>query len=311
MDKATYIFIFIIVILSMVVGISQSTNPFEIQSRGSKQSPIQSQKNIFELENTFADTTVQEQPTKNEHNPFEFNKITKKKKQLHSSNLTQKNVKHKQNKYSGSSDFLLWLTLFILVFIAILLSINRNLITKIIKVVWYYNNTNYLLRSFNKREFLFYFFLFCNFIFNLSIFIYIFIKNNHGFSGIDFFIRILGLVALVYIIKHLTIILFNYTFPSLKSMVLYNFTILLFNISLGIFLIPINLIITYSVSSISSIFVIFGLVIIGIMYLIRLFRGFLVTYNYFTISIFHFFIYLCAFEILPLLFLYMFFMNYL
>jgi hypothetical protein len=44
--------------------------------------------------------------------------------------------------------------------------------------------------------------------------------------------------------------------------------------------------------------------LISIFYVFRLFRGFLSTYNYIAVSIFHFFIYLCAFEILPLLILY-------
>jgi len=307
MIRAVYILI-VIVVLSNVIGFSQNTNPFELKSRSDKQIDNKTTDNVFEIEDNIVDTITDKKQT---NNPFELN--NKQKKAIHHTKPAVKIKKDIPNHltYKGSSDFLLWLFLFILSLIAILLSINRGLILKIIKVLWYYNHTNSLLRNFNNRDFLFYFFLFFVFILNLAIFAYGYIKIRHGFSGLDFFLKVFAVIGIIYIVKHVSILLFNSIFPSLKGLVMYNFTILLFNISLGLFLIPINLAVIYSVPSVSSFFLIFGLIIIAITYLIRLFRGFLVTYNYFSISIFHFFIYLCAFEILPLLFLYKYFIDFL
>ncbi len=304
MNKLIYILVLFVVLFSNSDSLSQNSNPFEIKSRSGKQNNSTVEKNVFTIDQS-VDTTEQIQKTSSGNNPFELNNINKTKKRKSSSSPKSNNKKD----FEGSSDFLLWIFLFILIFLALLLSVNRGLIQKIVKVIWYYNHTNSLLRNFGQREFLFYLFLFITYIVNLSIFVYLYIKSKHNFSGLDFFLRVLGLVALIYIVKHISIILFNWIFPSLKGLIIYNFTILLFNISLGLFLIWVNLIIAYSVPSISSIFLIFGIVLIVIMYLIRLFRGFLVTYNYFSISIFHFFIYLCAFEILPLLILYKFFIK--
>lgn len=308
MAKARCILLLFFILIIGSTGYSQNTNPFEIKSRAHKEVRLEKENNVFEINKESIDTTSSIEILETSNNPFEINNKQKSVKV----ERKQKNKSNSDTVFSstGNSDFLLWLFLFILVFIAILLSINRNLILKIIKVVWYYNHTNSLLRNFGNRELMFYVFLFITFVTNFSIFVYLFIRQNHGISGLDFFLRVLGIISMIYVIKHLSIFLFNAIFPSLKGLVMYNFTVLLFNISLGLFLIPINLIVAYSLPSISSFFLIFGITIISIMYLIRLLRGFLVTYNYFSISIFHFFIYLCTFEILPLLFLYKYFINY-
>ena len=309
MNKLSYILLLFVLLFSNSDALAQNTNPFEIKSRIGKPNKSAVEKTVIDIDESI-DTIEKIRETNSDSNPFELKNINKTGKKIISS-PRRSDKKQGVENFNGSSDFLLWIFLFILIFLALLLSVNRGLIQKIVKVIWYYNHTNSLLRNFGQREFLFYFFLFITFIVNLSIFVYLYIESKHNISGLDLFLRVLGITAIIYIVKHILIFLFNWIFPSLKALIIYNFTILLFNISLGIFLLPINLIAAYSVPAISSIFLIFGIVLIAIMYLLRLFRGFLVTYNYFSISIFHFFIYLCAFEILPLLFLYKFFVNYL
>ncbi len=309
MNKLSYILLLFVLLFSNSDALAQNTNPFEIKSRIGKPNKSAVEKTVIDIDESI-DTIEKIRETNSDSNPFELKNINKTGKKIISS-PRRSDKKQGVENFNGSSDFLLWIFLFILIFLALLLSVNRGLIQKIVKVIWYYNHTNSLLRNFGQREFLFYFFLFITFIVNLSIFVYLYIESKHNISGLDLFLRVLGIIAIIYIVKHILIFLFNWIFPSLKALIIYNFTILLFNISLGIFLLPINLIAAYSVPAISSIFLIFGIVLIAIMYLLRLFRGFLVTYNYFSISIFHFFIYLCAFEILPLLFLYKFFVNYL
>ncbi len=309
MNKLSYILLLFVLLFSNSDALAQNTNPFEIKSRIGKVNKSAVEKNVFDIKEP-VDTIEQIHDMGSVNNPFELNKTAKANKKLSSSSRIR-DKKQFNKSFEGSSDFLLWIFLFVLIFLALLMSVNRGLIQKIVKVIWYYNHTNSLLRNFAQRDFLFYFFLFAIFVVNLSLFLYLLIMSTHDISGLNFFIRIFGLVAIIYILKHISIILFNWIFPSLKALIIYNFTILLFNISLGIFLLPVNLIAAYSVLAISSIFLIFGIVLIVIMYFLRLFRGFLVTYNYFSISIFHFFIYLCAFEILPLLILYKFFVNYL
>ncbi|HHH52546.1 MAG TPA: DUF4271 domain-containing protein, partial [Bacteroidetes bacterium] len=205
---------------------------------------------------------------------------------------------------NGSSGFLFWIFLFILVYIAILLTMNRNLVFKIFKAVWFYNLTNNLLRNFLNRDYLFYLLLSINFILNLATFVYLVFSKFEIYSGFHFWLLLVVAVLVVYFFKHLFIYLFQEVFSSLKSLTLYNFTVLLFNISLGFMLLPLNMIIAYGFDSLSFFLLYFTMGLMGLYLILRLFRGFLITYSYFNISIVHFFLYLCAFEILPLLFFY-------
>lgn len=314
-NKFLYIFLLIFYISGSVL--SQQSNPFEIKTRNNNVNIQQktNEKNVFnlnsrkqqELQNNEIDTS----------NPFELQNKTQKANsfdQVPSKNINKKNQSssisnNNSDKSNNNSNFLLWIFLFILVLLAILLSFNRGLILNILKVIWFYNLTNSLFRNFGNRDLIFYVLLFLNFIINFTIFIYLYVNGFHHLNGLNLFVNIAGAVFLIYTFKHLAIYLFKRVFTSLKSITTFNFTILLFNISLGLLLLPINLIIGYSISSVAIFFIYFGVFIIFAMYVLRLFRGFLITLNYFNISIFHFFLYLCAFEIIPLLFLYKFFIN--
>jgi len=313
MIKTLYIY-FLLVLLSFGVneGYSQNNNPFELKSRSNKNekkiSEDKSNDNVFNIKNSQEDTSTAQESKIVSNNPFDLG--AKRSKSVVVKEATSKlDINNADNDFNGGSGFLFWVLLIVLVFVAVLLSINRSLITKIIKVVWYYNHTNTLFRNFGNREFLFYILLFINFTINLAIFIYLYLDKNHNLTGINLFVKIFVIVTIVYVFKHASIYFFNKVFSSLKSLSKYNFTIFLFNIALGLFLIPINLFSAYGFSYISSIFIIFGIVFIVIFYLLRLFRGLLITYDYFSISIFHFFLYLCTFEILPLLFLSKYFAN--
>ena len=319
MNKSKILYVFLVILSFCGVAFSQQGNPFEIKTRQkTENAQIESQeKNVFNINPSIENT--QQKFDIDTTNPFELNKksIGLKEIESHESielseidNSKSLQLNHLKSN-SGNSSFLLWIFLFILVLIAILLSFNRRLILKIFKTVWYYNLTTSLFRNFGNRDLLFYILLFINFIVNLSVFIYLYINKYHQLGGLQFLMNVAGVILLIYSIKHLLILVFNHVFTSLKSINIYNFTILLFNISLGILLIPLNLVIAYSISAIAMFFIYFTVLSIILFYILRLFRGFLTTYNYFNISIIHFFLYLCAFEIVPLLFLYRFFINYL
>ena len=319
MIKSKFLYIFLLIFYFSGSALSQQSNPFEIKTRKNNVNIQQktNEKNVFnldsrkqqEIQSTEIDTT----------NPFELHNKTQKVNssvQVSSKKNNNKNQSsslsiNNSDKSKDNSNFLLWIFLFILVLLAILLSFNRGLILNIFKAIWFYNLTNSLFRNFGNRDLIFYVLLFLNFIINFAIFIYLYVNKIHHLSGLNFFINIVGVVLSIYLFKHLAVYLFKKVFSSLKSLTTFNFTILLFNISLGLLLIPINLIIGYSISSIAMFFIYFGIFIIFSLYVLRLFRGFLITLNYFNISIFHFFLYLCAFEIIPLLFLYKFFINFL
>ena len=316
--KGLIIFI-ISYLMAAQICIAQNTNPFEIKSRLNNRV-------LKKGTDTLAgkDTSVNNYTIKNDSidlsnsNPFDIdrNKIDS----LSEFNTGENKAvsyripvdsKSLKKAFSGnSSTFLLWVFMFILIIVAILTSMNREAVIKIIKSSWFNNMMNLLYRNFGNKDVILYSFLYVSFTMNLAIFIYLLMRNKFDLNGFSLFMYLLLAVILIYAVKHGAIALFERVFTTLKGIRIYNFSIMIFNIILGILLIPINSFAAFSTPVIASVFIDIGLVFIAVIFIFRLFRGFLSTYNYFVISIFHFFIYLCAFEILPLLILYKLFSNF-
>jgi hypothetical protein len=100
------------------------------------------------------------------------------------------------------------------------------------------------------------------------------------------------------------------TFEIAEKTAHYNFTILLFNILAGIALIPINLLLAFGSASLATPVIIIGLIILGLLYLLRQFRGLMIVSDSLGGNGFQFFMYLCAIEILPVLVLFKFFTTH-
>ncbi|MEL6924738.1 MAG: DUF4271 domain-containing protein, partial [Bacteroidota bacterium] len=100
--------------------------------------------------------------------------------------------------------------------------------------------------------------------------------------------------------KHLILRLVAAVFPVQKEVLLYNFTIIIFNIVLGIMLMPFNLFIALATSPVAKILIYIVLGLVGLAYLYRSLRGIFIASKYLTFNKFHFFIYFCTVEIAPL-----------
>lgn len=334
-----YLFLTFLLLVKLVFG--QNENPFEIKSRlkfenntlnhngisNKSDSSIIDSIGSLEMEGIsgVTDDTINYQNTDESEdyntyqNPFEVDSIEINSSVDLGSNIDKKTTfkfgkvnfeNFKEKHQDKGSTFVFWILLLTLLILSVIVTLNRELIIRIIKSVWFNNIINGLLRNFGSKEMTIYLLLFLNFLLNFSLFIYLIINYKYGLGGFSFYLWILLFVFLIYIIKHTLIILFTAVFTSLKNIKIYNFTIFIFNIVLGIYIIILNAFTAFTSDAISNYFMYFGIVLVAILYIFRLLRGFLSTYNYFINSIFHFFIYLCAFEFLPLLIIYKFFIDF-
>jgi len=89
----------------------------------------------------------------------------------------------------------------------------------------------------------------------------------------------------------------------------FSFSILLHNILLGISLIPVNLFLAFGPEGMYKSVAVIGILICVLIYLMRQFRGLVISGSVIGTHPFHFFVYLCAVEILPLFTLVKFFHN--
>ncbi len=122
------------------------------------------------------------------------------------------------------------------------------------------------------------------------------------------FAIVLGVISGLFIFKYLSIKFVGFIFQMGKEFDEYFFNVTLYNKAMGLFLLPIVAIIPYVAS-----FLVFPLQIIGISILIastllKYARGFKIIISK-GILLFYLILYLCTFEILPVLYLYKFFVS--
>ncbi|MCF8369795.1 MAG: DUF4271 domain-containing protein [Bacteroidales bacterium] len=145
--------------------------------------------------------------------------------------------------------------------------------------------------------------LFISFIVNYSIFIYLgltqFIKQDFfSLSGLKLYAIILLIFILLWIIKNIVITIVGITFKNpviLRNYLLTNF---IFNVVSSILILPI-IITALFVPSMEMLYI--GAILVLSVFIYRLFREFFTAFNYNKFSWLNRILYLCTFEIAPML----------
>lgn len=145
-----------------------------------------------------------------------------------------------------------------------------------------------------------------------SIFITLIAQKQHWLH-INFWWQLLYaaiLLASIYFIKFLFLIFSGWVFNAKEAANTYLFIIFLINKIMGIVLIPFLLILAFSATPIVQVSVTIALIIIGAMFLYRYVVSLGTIRTSLKVNALHFFLYLCAIEILPLLLMYKVLFNY-
>lgn len=122
----------------------------------------------------------------------------------------------------------------------------------------------------------------------------------HDALPIGFFHYLIGLVVL-YAGRHLFMSAMSKVYSLDSSVEQFNYSIALHNIVVGILLIPFILSLGYVADDNIKMIAIGLLLIVGLLYVLRQSKGFLSALTMRDLNLFYFFIYLCAFEITPIL----------
>ena len=240
-------------------------------------------------------------------NPFDVSHIPIRKSKLKNEANAFKPAaagsKHNSKNEKASNVFLFWLFLLTTFILAIVINTQRGSLTKIAKAI-----TNENVLKLNHREEKkgvngHYILLYFSFIVNAAIFVYLILYNLFDQSGWNVFQLCFFTVLLIYVVRHIFLSFISSSFPIQKEVSLYGFTIQSFNLFIGIVLIPLNLIIAFGPEKIAVSLIYLTVVIVGLLLVLRSFRGLLISSRWISGNIFHFLLYLCAFEILPILLL--------
>ena len=325
--------------MSTLTGVAQvGTNPFEIQSRLDSvyqtnrseenvnifdvqrdDDPIVIQNDTFpsinqELneESTITPSVGDEDPTQSLEssgsatNPFDVSHIpvrkSKLKKEANAFTTKKKKTEGKSSE-KGSNAFLFWLIFLSGFLIAIVINTQRGAISNISKAITNENMLKLNHREERKGTVGHYIILYISYFINAAIFIYLMIYHLQGQSGWTLFATLFGAVVGAYLLKHIFLSILASAFPISREVSLYGFTIQTFNLFLGLVLIPFNLIIAFGPENIAIPLIYVSVVVIGLLLILRSFRGLLIAGRWVSSNLFHFLLYLCAFEILPILLL--------
>lgn len=118
------------------------------------------------------------------------------------------------------------------------------------------------------------------------------------------------LLVLVYLGKYLFLLFAGWVFNAKEAAVSYTFIVFMVNKVMGVALIPFLLILSFSHLSIIQVSLTISFVLIGALFLYRYLVSFGAIRNKLKVNALHFFLYLCAVEVLPLILIYKVLINY-
>lgn len=127
--------------------------------------------------------------------------------------------------------------------------------------------------------------------------------EEYDFNSFAFLaLSVLGVIA-VYSLKHLQLKILSFILPFPQEVDYYSFAVSNTNKVLGYFLVPILFLLAYVPENAQIIVLYASFVFLGLIYLYRSLKGLAVAGNIILFHKFHFFTYLCAVEIAPILIL--------
>lgn len=284
--------LFVAIILGWIESYSQSGNPFEIIPRN--QALKEDQKTSRDsIENLI------------KQNPFEI--IPSGKADTAPATI-KKNIVDTfiEKALQGSSDenevksMLLWLMIFLFSVLALAVNINRKIVTKLYKAIFSLNLFNSLYRENKEENRLMFPLLYGLYFASLGVFLYQGLVHFKNYNNAILLIYLIGVIMLIYFIRHLSLKVFAHLYGLRKEVDQYLFNIVCYGSVMAIILIPLDFIIIFSRDEWSKNIFILGAIILILTYLLRQFKEIISSSNIWSRSIFHFLLYLCTFEITPL-----------
>ena len=119
-------------------------------------------------------------------------------------------------------------------------------------------------------------------------------------SWLTFTLLVMGAVGF----KLVLLTLIGRIYPLRKELSRYTFVFMVFSILVGVLLVPLNLLISYAPDGFRHFFLLAGVGVLAVVYLLHLVRGLFIANQYVGSRPLHFLLYICTIEIAPLLLVY-------
>jgi hypothetical protein len=204
-------------------------------------------------------------------------------------------------------DNLIFVHLFLLVFLASLWVLFRGLLRQCIGAVVNDSVMAQLYRRRSEGQVRALWFAYLYFLLIAGLFLYL-IAHHFGLDREWGLLAGWGfaslLVAAALGLKLVVLNLLGQVYGLRKEVSRYTFVLMVFSIVAGLFLFPLNLLVTYAPSGWTPAALIAGATLLILTYLLHLLRGTFITNRYLRDRPLHFLLYLCTIEIAPILLVY-------
>ncbi len=299
-----------IIVLCTFFALGQSrVNPFEVKQR-LKALPVESTiiqtasdtliQDSIKVDSTMVGDSLNMSKGNPIANPFEVDHVPI----IKSSIATRTEKLRTQTETTQTSNgFLFWFLLFSCALLAIVINIKAKALGFITKSIYNENMLKLFQREESTKISTYLIILYLIFVINISVFLYLVSAWFGGPRGILILIYIILGVIGVYVLRHLGLKALGIVFSLSKNTELYSFTVMIFNHFVGIILIPINLFLAFGPNGVQESILWIAGIFIGILLMLRTFRGIFIVSEHFSDRMFQIFVYLCAFEIAPVMFL--------
>ena len=118
------------------------------------------------------------------------------------------------------------------------------------------------------------------------------------------YLNCMALLAAIYLVKFVVLKFIGWVFSISRATDIYIFIVFLVNKMLGIFLLPFLIVIIFSGQEWREVFITISLAMVFVLLAYRVLASYRPVRNEIKLTPFYFFLYLCAFEIAPLLLIY-------
>lgn len=191
---------------------------------------------------------------------------------------------------------LVWMTLLFIIF--------RVFIVKVWDAFLNENILNQLMRERSPGSSLAMLLFYLYFVYNAGLFLFLslseFDQHIHD-SNLIGLLLVAGGIGLYLLIKHFEWSALSTILPAQKELSTFSFTHMVFNIVIGLLLVPVILFVAYAPESIKIYAIYTGIAVFGLVYLYLSLRGLLLSGRFLAQNKIHFLLYLCAAEIAPVL----------
>lgn len=307
-----YLFILVLV-LPRTFGFSQNSNPFDLLDRDDIPAVIDvvttDTTNPFEVRDTVIvgsiDTTTTTPLVRDDilrgNNPFEVDHVPIRRRARATTEIEEVNTDSSKKNSSTSLLFVFLLQLLCLILIAIVLNTQHGALPKLFKSLTNENILKINLREQEGGGSGVYLILYSIFFINIALFLFVSLLRTGLWPTSLKWWYILLATLFLYVGRHIAMTILRAFFPIKREANLYNFTIITYNIAIGVVLIPFILLIAYGPGYLATPMIYTSVALIIIILCLRLLRGLTISAPFIVSRPLHFLLYLCGFEIAPIL----------